>query len=235
MDPQQRLFLEYAWSALEDAGYDPARCPGPVGVYGGASTNTYLFNNLLSGGRLDASSLSALFGNQSDYLTTRVSYKLNLRGPSLDVQTSCSSSLVAVHLAGQALLAGECDLALAGGSAVVVPQGRGYLYQDEGIYSPDGHCRAFSEDARGTVGGSGVAVVALRRLQDALADGDCIRAVIKGSAINNDGSGKVGGALHVAGRSHRRGPLSPPAAGRGLQLHGAVRSSLPRRGALSVL
>ncbi|MCZ6597763.1 MAG: SDR family NAD(P)-dependent oxidoreductase [Planctomycetota bacterium] len=201
MDPQHRLFLETAWNALEDAGYDPSRCPGPVGVYGGSSTNTYLLHNLVTAD--EAGGLPALFGNQTDYLTTRVSYKLDLTGPSFGVQTSCSSSLVAVHLAGQALLAGECDLALAGGVAVAVPQGRGYIYQQEGIYSPDGHCRAFSADARGTVGGSGVAVVALRRLQDALAAGDCIRAVIKGSAINNDGSGKVGYAAPSVGGQMR--------------------------------
>ncbi len=192
MDPQHRMFLESAWTVLEDAGHDPARFRGSIGVYGGASTNTYFTENVLTSGTVESGGLPSLFGNQADYLTTRVSYKLNLRGPSLDVQTSCSSSLVAVHLACQALLSGECDLALAGGVTVTVPNVRGYLYQEQGIYSPDGHCRAFSKDAQGTVGGNGVAVVALRRLQDALDDGDCIRSVIKGSAINNDGSGKVG-------------------------------------------
>ncbi len=202
MDPQHRLFLECAWTALENAGHDPARFAGPVGVFGGASTNTYLLENLLKSGAGASLDLPTLFGNQSDYLTTRVSYKLDLRGPSVDVQTSCSSSLVAVHLACQALLAGECDLALAGGVNVAVPHRRGYLYQEQGIYSPDGHCRAFSARAQGTVGGNGVAVVVLRRLQDALDDGDPIRAVIAGSAVNNDGSDKVGfAAPSVAGQA----------------------------------
>ncbi len=192
MDPQQRLFLEMAWNALEVAGYDPSRCPGPVGVYGGASSSTYIMRNLLRSGTIDVGALPTLFGNQNDYLTTRVSYKLNLTGPSFDVQTSCSSSLVAVHLASQALLSGECDLALAGGVSVAVPHGRGYVYQEQGIYSPDGHCRAFSDQARGTVGGHGVAVVALRRLSDALEDGDHVLGVLLGSAINNDGAEKVG-------------------------------------------
>lgn len=191
MDPQHRFFLECAWTALEDAGYDPDRPPGPIGVYGGTSTNTYLLENLLKT-RDAAEGMPALFGNQTDYLTTRVSYKLNLQGPSVDVQTSCSSSLVAVHLACQGLISGECDLALAGGVTITVPHKRGYLFAEQGIYSPDGHCRAFSSKAQGTVGGNGVAVVALRRLADALEDGDEIRAVIKGSAINNDGSDKIG-------------------------------------------
>ncbi len=192
MDPQHRLFLEYAWSSLENAGYDPSRCPGPVGVFGGTGTNAYLTHNLMTSGSVDTASLSALFGNHTDYLTTRVSYKLDLKGPSFDVQTSCSTSAVAIHLASQSLLSGECDLALAGGSSVSLPHKRGYLHQEQGIYSPDGHCHAFSSKAEGTAGGSGVGVVTLRRLEDALADGDSVIAVIKGSAINNDGSGKVG-------------------------------------------
>jgi non-ribosomal peptide synthase protein (TIGR01720 family) len=192
MDPQHRLFLETAWESLESAGFDPARCPGAVGVFGGTSTNSYFLNNLQAASGIDAGALPTLFGNQADYLTTRVSYKLGLKGPSLDVQTGCSSSLVAVHLACQALIAGECDLALAGGVGVMVPHGRGYVHQEQGIYSPDGHCRAFSSRAEGTVGGSGVAVVTLRRLADALEDGDPIVAVIKGTAVNNDGSEKVG-------------------------------------------
>jgi non-ribosomal peptide synthase protein (TIGR01720 family) len=202
MDPQQRLFLEAAWNALEVAGYDPARCPGPVGVYGGVSSNTYLLHNLLRSRRVVTDSLPVQFGNMGDYVTTRVSYKLNLKGPSFDVQTSCSSSLVAVHLAAQALIAGECDLALAGGASVNIPHGRGYTYQEQGIYSPDGHCRAFAADAQGTVGGNGVALVVLRRLQDAIDAGDTISAVILGSSINNDGSDKVGyAAPSVTGQS----------------------------------
>ncbi len=192
MDPQQRLFLEHAWVSLERAGYDPARCPGPVGVFGGVSQNGYFIRNLLTNAKVEAASLPVLFGNGNDFLATRVSYKLGLKGPALDVQTSCSSSLVAVHLACQSLLAGECDMALAGGVGIVIPQGRGYIHQEQGIYSPDGHCRAFSARAQGTVGGSGVAMVTLRRLDEAMAAGDNILAVIKGSAINNDGADKVG-------------------------------------------
>jgi non-ribosomal peptide synthase protein (TIGR01720 family) len=191
-DPQQRLFLEHAWVSLESAGYDPDRCPGPVGVFGGVSQSGYFIKNLLTNEKVDRGSLPVLFGNGNDFLATRVSYKLGLKGPALDVQTSCSSSLVAVHLACQSLLAGECDMALAGGVGIVVPQGRGYLHQEQGIYSPDGHCRAFSAQAEGTVGGSGVALVTLRRLEDAIEAGDNILAVIKGSAINNDGADKVG-------------------------------------------
>lgn len=186
-DPQHRLFLETVWEALERAGCDPARYRGKIGVYAGAGTNRYA---------------PATFGTMNDFLTTRASYKLNLTGPSLDVQTACSTSLVAVHLACQALSAGECDLALAGGVTVRVPQETGYLYQEDGILSPDGHCRVFDADARGTVPGSGVGVVALKRLADALADSDPIHAVVKGTAINNDGSLKVGfTAPGVAGQS----------------------------------
>ncbi|MDE0916111.1 MAG: polyketide synthase, partial [Planctomycetota bacterium] len=191
-DPQQRLFLEHAWVSLESAGYDPDRCPGPVGVFGGVSQSGYFIKNILTNEKVDRGSLPVLFGNGNDFLATRVSYKLGLKGPAFDVQTSCSSSLVAVHLACQSLLAGECDMALAGGVGIVVPQGRGYIHQEQGIYSPDGHCRAFSAQAEGTVGGSGVALVTLRRLEDAIEAGDNILAVIKGSAINNDGADKVG-------------------------------------------
>lgn len=202
MDPQHRLFLQEAWHALESAGCDPNRFDGAIGVYGAASSNTYLTENLLRNERVEPKSLPALFGNQGDYLTTRVSYKLDLRGPSVDVQTGCSSSLVALHLACQGLLAGECDLALAGGVSITVPHRRGYVHQEQGIYSPDGHCRAFSSRAEGTVGGNGVAIVALRRLEDALRDGDRVWAVVRGSAINNDGSDKVGySAPSVAGQT----------------------------------
>jgi len=201
-DPQHRLFLEHAWAALEDAGYDPARPPGSVGVYGGTGGSSYLLKNLVTSGVVASGGLPLMFGNGNDYLTTRVSYKLDLKGPSFDVQTSCSSSLVAVHLASQALLSGECDMALAGGVGIVVPHGLGYVHEEQGIYSPDGHCRAFSSRAEGTVGGSGVALVVLRRLADAIEDGDTIRAVIKGSAINNDGSHKIGyAAPSIEGQS----------------------------------
>jgi acyl transferase domain-containing protein len=193
LDPQHRFFLECAWEAFENAGYDPERAGGRVGVYAGSSLNGYHYHARSSRARLQsAADISALLSLDKDFLTTRVSYKLNLEGPSIAVQTACSTSLVAVHLACQALLNGECDLALAGGVAINVPQQVGYLYQPGAIGSPDGHCRAFDAKAQGTVGGSGVGVVLLKRLDDALADGDSIVAVIKGSAVNNDGRKKVG-------------------------------------------
>jgi amino acid adenylation domain-containing protein len=194
LDPQHRLFLEAAWEALESAGCDPGRCGGPVGLFAGVSANTYLLSHLLDDPEALAAAdgSQAMLGSDKDFLSTRVSYKLNLRGPSLTVQTACSTSLVAVHLACRALLGRECDLALAGGVSITVPQAAGYLYQEGGIASPDGHCRAFDAEARGTVSGSGVGVVVLCRLADALAAGYPIRAVLRGSAINNDGAGKVG-------------------------------------------
>ncbi|WP_437633779.1 type I polyketide synthase [Sorangium sp. So ce854] len=193
LDPQHRLFLECAWEAFENAGIDPERAGGPVGVYAGSSLSGYLAHLFPDGPRLQsAADVAALLALDKDFLTTRVSYKLNLEGPSIAVQTACSTSLVAVHLACQGLLTGECDLALAGGASVGVPQKSGYLYQDGAIASPDGHCRAFDAGARGTVGGSGVGVVLLKRLDDAIADRDAIVAVIKGSAVNNDGRAKVG-------------------------------------------
>jgi acyl transferase domain-containing protein/NAD(P)-dependent dehydrogenase (short-subunit alcohol dehydrogenase family)/ubiquinone/menaquinone biosynthesis C-methylase UbiE/acyl carrier protein len=194
MDVQQRLFLECAWEAMESAGYDSETGSGSCGVFAGTGLNTYLLNNLCSNRNLleSVNSFGVMLANDKDFLPTRVSYKLNLKGPSINVQTACSTSLVAVHLACQSLLAGECDLALAGGVSVRVPQKTGYLYQEGMIFSPDGHCRAFDAEARGTVGGSGVGIVVLKRLEDAVAAGDCIHAVIKGSAINNDGSLKAG-------------------------------------------
>ncbi|HEX8179962.1 MAG TPA: type I polyketide synthase [Pyrinomonadaceae bacterium] len=193
MDPQQRFFLECSAQALEDAGYDPDRYRGPIGVYAGVSMSSYLINLYSNREFLKtASSFQITIGNDKDHLPTRVSYKLNLRGPSITVQTTCSTSLVAVHLACQSLLNGECDMALAGGVSIKVPQHAGYVYQPDNINSPDGHCRPFDAKAQGTVKGSGVGVVVLKRLADALADGDHIAAVIKGSALNNDGSLKVG-------------------------------------------
>lgn len=194
MDPQHRIFLECAWEALEQAGYNPEKSRGTIGVFAGATTNTYLLYNLMS----NLSLLTSLdpvqidVNNGADYLATRASYKLNLMGPSCTIQTACSTSLVAVHLACQSLLNQECDMALAGGVSIHVKHPKGYQYLEGGIVSPDGHCRAFDAKAAGTVFGSGVGVVALKRLEDALADGDHIHAVILGSAINNDGAGKVG-------------------------------------------
>lgn len=193
MDPQHRLFLECAWEAMEDAGYDSHRYDGAIGVYAGASTNSYLIAVLSHADLVAAiNDFQTIVGNDKDFLATRVSYHLNLRGPSINVQTACSTSLVAVHLACQSLLTGECDMALAGGVSVRVPQRSGYLYQRGGILSEDGHCRAFDAAASGTVGGNGAGVVLLKRLSKALEDGDQIRAVIKGSATNNDGANKVG-------------------------------------------
>ncbi len=193
MDPQHRVFLECAWETFEHAGYDPERFRGSIGVYAGSGTSGYLFNLFPNGVLLQsASDMAGILGVEKDSLPTRVSYKLNLEGPSIAVQTACSTSLVAVHLACQGLLAGECDMALAGGVSINVPQKVGYLYQKSGIASPDGHCRAFDADARGTVGGSGVGIVLLKRFEDAEADGDHILALIKGTAINNDGAQKVG-------------------------------------------
>ncbi|PSM49382.1 polyketide synthase [Chroococcidiopsis sp. CCALA 051] len=194
LDPQQRLFLENAWTALESAGYDAKTYSGSIGVYAGVGMNTYLLHNLYA--NLNSPDLAAAFqlaiANDKDFLPTRISYKLNLKGPSVNVQTACSTSLVAVHLACQSLLNGECDMALAGGVSIRIPQKVGYLYQEGMILSPDGHCRAFDAQAQGTIGSSGLGIVVLKRLEDAIADGDCIHAAIKGSAINNDGAVKVG-------------------------------------------
>ena len=189
MDPQQRLLLEECWNALEDAGY-AANGQGPrVGVYVSSAMNTYLlFSGLLPNFSTDY--LHTLIGNDKDFLATRVSYKLNLHGPSVTIQSACSSSLVAIHTAAQSLLNEECDIALAGGVSVRVPQHAGYLYEEESVFSKDGHCRPFDAMANGTIFGSGVGVVVLKRYTDAIADGDAIRAVIKGSAVNNDGAAK---------------------------------------------
>jgi acyl transferase domain-containing protein len=191
-DPQHRIFLECAWEALEDAGYDAARYAGPIGVYAGAGVNTYLLHlNSYENFKELVGSFHTTIGNEKDYLSTRVSYKLNLRGPSLTIQTACSTSLVAISLACESLLAYQCDMALAGGVTVRAPQQAGYLYQEGGIMSPDGHCRAFDAQAGGTVGGNGAGVVLLKRLEDALADGDHIYAVVRGFAVNNDGAAKI--------------------------------------------
>jgi acyl transferase domain-containing protein/acyl-CoA synthetase (AMP-forming)/AMP-acid ligase II/acyl carrier protein/predicted O-methyltransferase YrrM len=204
-DPQHRIFLECAWEALEDSGYYPAGMPGQVGVFGGASFNTYYANNvhpnrhtLVDDGLLDIFNIEVMQGFQlvvggdKDYLPMRVSYKLNLRGPSLNLNTACSTSLVAIHVACQSLLAGECDVAVAGGGSVRVPQLVGFPYTQGLMLSPDGHCRAFDAEAGGTIFGNGMAAVVLKRLDKALADGDHVYAVVKGTAINNDGNVKVG-------------------------------------------
>jgi amino acid adenylation domain-containing protein len=218
MDPQHRFFLECAWEALESAGYAAESYERPVGVYAGTSMSSYLLFNLFPNYRFNESgdSFQAVIANDKDYLATVVSYKLNLKGPSLTVQTACSTSLVAIYLACQGLLEGDCDMALAGGVSISVPQKAGYFYQPEGTSSPDGHCRAFDAKAQGTVFGSGAGVVVLKRLEDALADGDRIEAIIKGAAINNDGSLKVGyiapsidGQRKVIARALEKAGVSP--------------------------
>src|SRR5437867_1297822 len=193
-DPQHRVFLECAWEALESAGYDPQKYACAIGVFAGMSMNTYLAHNLLAHPDLLArlGEYQVMLGNDKDFLPTRVSYKLNLRGPSLNVQTACSTSLVAVCVACQNLLNYQCDMALAGAVSISFPQKKGYFYQEGGIASPDGHCRPFDAKAAGTVAGEGVGIVVLKRLEEALAEGDQIFAVIKGFAINNDGSQKIG-------------------------------------------
>ncbi|RMD89984.1 MAG: polyketide synthase, partial [Calditrichaeota bacterium] len=194
MDPQHRVFLEVAWEALERAGYDSEKYQGLIGVFCGSGKNYYFINNLLSNQEVIESTegIQLTLTNDKDFLPTNVSYKLNLRGPSINIQTACSTSLVAIHLACQSLLNGECDIALAGGVSITELKKQGYLYQEEGIYSADGHCRTFDARATGMVGGNGVGIVVLKRLADALNDGDQIYAVVKGSAVNNDGSLKVG-------------------------------------------
>jgi acyl transferase domain-containing protein len=194
MDPQHRVFLECAWEALEDAGCDPERAAGRIGVWAGSGPGSYLVNHLLA----NPQALERLGGfqvmllNDRDFLATRVSYELDLKGPSAAVATACSTSLVTAHMAAQSLLAGECDLALAGGVSISTPLRTGYLYQDGDVASADGHTRAFDARAAGAVEGNGCGVVVLKRLADALADGDRVYAVIRGSAVNNDGSAKVG-------------------------------------------
>ncbi len=194
IDPQQRIFLECAWEALEDAGYAGEPGPHAIGVYAGSTTSSYAYNNLLQNPAVLAAAggYQAMIANDKDYLATRVSYKLNLKGPSLTVQTACSTSLVAVQTACAAILSGQCDIALAGGVSVGFPQKTGYLYIEGMILSPDGHCRPFDAQGRGIRAGYGAGIVVLKRLDEALRDRDCIRAVIRGAATNNDGGVKMG-------------------------------------------
>lgn len=193
MDPQHRIFLECSWAAVENAGYAPRSLPFTVGVFAASSLSSYmLFNLLTSPSAYGDGEFQAMIGSDKDFLSTRVSYKLNLKGPSVTVQCGCSSSLVAVHFAVQSLLNYESDLVIAGGASVGVPQRTGYRYQPSGLLSPDGRCCPFSADAAGTVFGEGVGVIILKRLEDALRDRDRIHGVILGSAINNDGSAKIG-------------------------------------------
>ena len=194
MDPQHRLMLEGAWELLEGAGYDAAAFDGRIGMFAGVGLNSYLLNNLGSNPQI----INAVGGwqvgmsNDKDFAPTRVSYKLDLTGPSVSVNTGCSTSLVAVAMGCQSLLNYQCDMVLAGGATIQSPQNVGYWYNAGGVSSPDGHCRPFDAAAQGTLDASGMALVLLKKLEDALADGDSIHAVIKGFAINNDGALKVG-------------------------------------------
>jgi amino acid adenylation domain-containing protein len=194
MDPQHRIFLECVWEALEDASCEPSTYEGAIGVFAGASMNTYFMMNLLENpeGIYALGAYQAMIGNDKDFIATRASYKLNLRGPSMTVLTACSTSLVAVHQACQSLISGDSDMALAGAVSVSVPHRAGYFYQEGMILSPDGHCRPFDAAAAGTVAGEGCGILVLKRLSDALADGDHIYAVLKGISVNNDGSTKLG-------------------------------------------
>jgi phthiocerol/phenolphthiocerol synthesis type-I polyketide synthase E len=203
MDPQHRVFLETCWQALEDAGYDPLRYSGNIGLFASASATQYLFHLLAEPAlRNSVGALPLITANDKDYLATRVGYKLNCRGPCMAVQTACSSSLAAVVLACQSLLNGQSDIAMAGGVRIDYPEKSGYLYEDGSINSADGHCRTFDADASGTVWGCGSGVVVLKRLDDALAAHDEIHAVILGYGLNNDGSSKTGfTAPSVAGQS----------------------------------
>jgi acyl transferase domain-containing protein/acyl carrier protein len=194
IDPQHRVFLECAWEALENAGYTPNNNSDRIGVYASTSRSSYLINNLMTNPELAKSVgfLQLLLSNDRDYLPTRVSYKMNLTGPSININTACSSSLVAVCFACQSLLNYQTDIALAGGVTIMIPQNCGYLYQKGVITSPDGHCRSFDAKANGTIFGSGLGIVVLKRLKEALNDRDHIYAIIKSSAINNDGAVKMG-------------------------------------------
>lgn len=193
MDPQHRHFLETAWHALEHAGYVPERVPGRVGVFGGMYNASYFLHHVQTRPDLVArlGEMQTMLANEKDYLTSRVAYKLGLDGPAVSVHTACSTSLVATIMAMDSLRSGDCDLALAGGVAVTCPPNSGYLYQEGAMASRDGHTRSFDADAAGTVFSDGVAILALRRLSDALADGDTVYAVLLGGAINNDGADRA--------------------------------------------
>ncbi|CAL9553974.1 amino acid adenylation domain-containing protein [Streptomyces sp. enrichment culture] len=222
MDPQHRVFLECAWHALEDAHCDPAAYDGDIGIYAGAGQNDYAQEHVLpSLGEADlATRYQVMINNQANYLCTKVAYKLGLTGPAVTVQTACSTSLVAVHQACTALLAGDCDVALAGGVSIGKVRAEGYVHQEGMVFSPDGTCRAFDADAQGTIEGQGAGIVVLKLLDRALADGDRVRAVIKATAINNDGRDKVGYTAPsqerqaaVIRRAHERAGIDPATVG----------------------
>ena len=217
LDPQHRIFLETAYEALENAGYAPTE-PRNIGVFAGTGMNSYLFKSLIN--HPEALSILGEFqtmvNNDKDFISTRTSYKLNLTGPSLDIQTACSTSLVALHMACQSLLTGECEMALSGGAYIHTPRGRGYMFKPGGILSPTGECRPFDQDSNGTILGEGAGVVLLKRLDDAIKDKDNILAVIKATAINNDGANKVGfmapsieGQSKVIKKAQEKAGISP--------------------------
>ncbi len=221
MDPQQRVFLECAWEALEDAGCDPSRYRGAIGVFAGAGMNTYALNLMTNPSALQAvGAYQAMISNDKDFLASRVAYKMNLRGPAVGIQTACSTSLVATQMAVESLLRRECSMALAGGVSIPLPQPVGYTYLPGMIFSRDGHCRTFDAQASGTVPGAGVGIVVLKRLEEARVDGDAIYAVIRGAAINNDGAAKAGysapsveGQATVIRRSMEMANFSPDSIG----------------------
>ncbi len=228
IDPQQRIFLECAWEALEDAACDASSYAGAIGVFAGAGMNTYALLNLFHDPEIVESvgPYQIMLGNEKDFLCSRVAYKLNLRGPAIGVQTACSTSLVAVQMAFESLLRHECDMALAGGVSIAIPQPPGYLHVPGMIHSRDGHCRAFDAAASGTVPASGAGVAVLKRLQDAIADGDHIYAVIQGAAVDNDGSAKAGysapsveGQIAVVRKSMQMAHFDPATVGY-IEAHG---------------
>ncbi|MGZ3238620.1 MAG: beta-ketoacyl synthase N-terminal-like domain-containing protein, partial [Burkholderiaceae bacterium] len=194
LDPQHRFALEVTWQTLEHAGYTPESVNGSIGVFAGVNMSTYFIFNLLKGDEATSGgdALDTQISVDKDMFASRISYKLNLNGPSVALGTACSTSLVCIHLACQSLLNGESKMALAGGSHLATPNCTGHIYHQGGYSSPDGYCRAFDAKGKGTVGGAGTCFVLLKRLDDALADNDTIYAVIKGSAVNNDGSEKIG-------------------------------------------
>ncbi|MBW4027405.1 MAG: amino acid adenylation domain-containing protein [Acidobacteria bacterium] len=234
MDPQQRLFLECCWEGLESAGYNPFNYRKSIGVFAGTSYSSYFLSRVCSAPDFPESFTSqyqignypAMMGNLPDFMATRVSYKLNLRGPSFTMVSACSTSLLAVCQACESLLSGQSDMALAGGVSITLPQKRGYLYTEGGIGSADGHTRSFDQQARGTVFGSGIGIVLLKRLKDALAEGDTIHSVIRGFAVNNDGAARIGytapgidGQADVIARAHRSAGINPETIGY-LEAHG---------------
>src|SRR5690606_16581304 len=230
MDPQHRVFLELAWECMERAGHVPDASTSPVGVFAGMNNGTNLQRHVSAHPELVAKlgAVQVVVANEKDYIATRVAHKLNLTGPAISTHTACSTSLVAICQAVDSLRAGHCDMALAGGASVTCPPRSGYLYQEGAMLSPDGHTRAFDKDANGTVFSDGAAVVLLKRLSDALADGDQVHALIRGGAINNDGGDKASftapsseGQAAVVAMTHRNARVEPRSIGY-VEAHGTA-------------